>query len=119
MADKPVRTDKASAVAALTGGAVYSKHSGFTLETMTLEQLGRAAQVRVTADQTAIIGGYGSADAVAGLEDQDALSGSGEVGGAGESVVAGADDDGVPGFCGQLGDGGGEPQLAEDGGGRR
>ena len=46
--------------AAITGGAVYSRHSGFTLETMTAEQLGRAAQVRVTADRTAIIGGGGS-----------------------------------------------------------
>ena len=42
---------------------VYSKHSGFTLETMTVDQLGRARQVRVTADRTAIIGGAGSADA--------------------------------------------------------
>ena len=41
---------------------MYSKHSGFTLETMTIEQLGRAAQVRVNADRTAIIGGGGSRD---------------------------------------------------------
>ena len=27
----------------ITGGAVYSRHSGFTLETMTIDQLGRAA----------------------------------------------------------------------------
>src|SRR5215471_8153302 len=51
-------------IAAKTGGAVYSKHSGFTLETMTADQLGRASQVRVTADRTAIIGGAGSAEAV-------------------------------------------------------
>src|SRR5262249_38479443 len=38
--------------------------SGFTLETMTLDQLGRAAQVRVDADRTAIIGGGGSSDDV-------------------------------------------------------
>ena len=38
-----------------SGGAVFSKHSGFTLETMDIAQLGRAAQVRVTADRTAII----------------------------------------------------------------
>ena len=38
----------------------YSRHAGFTLETMTVEQLGRAAQVRVNADNTAIIGGAGS-----------------------------------------------------------
>jgi len=58
------RLHKLEDIAAITGGAVYSRHSGFTLETMTVEQLGRAAQVRVTADRTAIIGGAGSADAV-------------------------------------------------------
>ncbi|HEY6278846.1 MAG TPA: chaperonin GroEL [Streptosporangiaceae bacterium] len=58
------RLHKLEDIATLTGGAVCSKHAGFTLETMTLEQLGRAGQVRVTADRTAIIGGAGSADAV-------------------------------------------------------
>jgi len=58
------RLHKLEDIAALTGGAVYSRHSGFTLETMTVEQLGRARQVRVTADNTAIIGGGGSAEAV-------------------------------------------------------
>ncbi|HYZ51978.1 MAG TPA: chaperonin GroEL [Streptosporangiaceae bacterium] len=58
------RLHKLEDIAALTGGAVYSRHSGFTLETMTVEQLGRAAQVRVTADRTTIIGGGGSSDAV-------------------------------------------------------
>ncbi|MEN3306842.1 MAG: chaperonin GroEL [Micromonosporaceae bacterium] len=56
------RLHKLEDLAAITGGAVYSRHSGFTLETMTLRQLGRAAQVRVTADRTAIIGGGGSLD---------------------------------------------------------
>jgi chaperonin GroEL len=51
-------------IAAITGGAVYSRHSGFTLETMTIDQLGRAAQVRVNADRTAIIGGGGPPEAV-------------------------------------------------------
>ncbi|HEX4829465.1 MAG TPA: chaperonin GroEL [Trebonia sp.] len=54
------RLRKLEDIAALTGGAVYSRHSGFTLETMTVEQLGRARQVRVNADSTAIIGGAGS-----------------------------------------------------------
>jgi chaperonin GroEL len=54
------RLHKLEDIAAITGGAVYSRHSGFTLETMTTGQLGRAAQVRVTADRTAIIGGSGS-----------------------------------------------------------
>ncbi len=64
------RLHKLEDIAALTGGAVYSKHSGFTLETMTAEQLGRARQVRVTADQTTIIGGGGSAEAVEFRIDQ-------------------------------------------------
>jgi len=58
------RLHKLEDIAALTGGAVHSKHAGFSLETMTIEQLGRASQVRVTADSTTIIGGHGSRDAV-------------------------------------------------------
>ena len=54
------RLHKLEDIGAITGGAVYSRHSGFTLETMTADQLGRAAQVRVNADRTAIIGGGGS-----------------------------------------------------------
>jgi chaperonin GroEL len=58
------RLHKLEDIAALTGGEVLSRHSGFTLETMTIEQLGRAAQVRVNADRTAIIGGGGASDAI-------------------------------------------------------
>ena len=54
------RLHKLEDIAAITGGAVLSRHSGFTLETMTVSQLGRAAQVMVTADRTAILGGGGS-----------------------------------------------------------
>jgi len=53
------RLHKLEDIAAITGGTVYSRHSGFTLETMTIDQLGRAAQVRVNADRTAIIDGDG------------------------------------------------------------
>lgn len=59
------RLRKLEDIAAITGGTVLSKHSGSTLETITVEQLGRATQVRVTADRTAIIGGAGSTDAIA------------------------------------------------------
>ncbi len=55
------RLHKLEDIAAITGGAVYSRQSGFSLETMTLEQLGRAAQVRANADSHGIIGGRGSA----------------------------------------------------------
>ena len=58
------RLHKLEDIAALTGGAVYSKHAGFSLETMTTEHLGRARQVRVNADSTAIIGGSGSSEAI-------------------------------------------------------
>src|SRR6201996_6265759 len=58
------RLHKLEDIASLTGGAVLSKHSGFTLETMTVAQLGRAAQVRVTADNTTIINGAGTSEAI-------------------------------------------------------
>jgi chaperonin GroEL len=58
------RLRKLEDIATMTGGEVYSKHSGFTLETMKVSQLGRASQVRVNADRTAIIGGAGSPEAV-------------------------------------------------------
>ena len=51
------RLHKLEDIAAITGGTVYSRHSGLTLETMGLEHLGRAEQVRVTADSTTIVGG--------------------------------------------------------------
>ncbi|MGH3634948.1 MAG: chaperonin GroEL [Mycobacterium sp.] len=54
------RLHKLEDIAALTGGAVYSRHSGFTLETMTIDQLGRARQVRANAEHTTIIGGAGA-----------------------------------------------------------
>jgi chaperonin GroEL len=58
------RLHKLEDIAAVCGGAVFSKHSGLTLETMTTEHLGRASQVRVTADKTAIIGGSRSSEDV-------------------------------------------------------
>jgi chaperonin GroEL len=58
------RLRKLEDIATITGGEVFSKHSGFSLETMRIEQLGRARQIRVTADTTAIIGGAGNADAI-------------------------------------------------------
>jgi chaperonin GroEL len=58
------RLHKLEDIAAITGGAVYSKHSGFTLETMSIDQLGRCEQIRVTADRTTLIGGYGAPEDV-------------------------------------------------------
>lgn len=58
------RLNQLEDMAALTGGSVCSKHSGFSLETMTLPHLGRASQVRVTSEGTTVIGGQGSPDDV-------------------------------------------------------
>jgi chaperonin GroEL len=58
------RLRKLEDIATITGGSVHSKTSAFSLETITLDHLGRADQVRVNSERTAIIGGAGSADAV-------------------------------------------------------
>ncbi len=58
------RLRKLEDIATITGGDVLSKHSGFTLETITLAQLGRARQVRVNAERTAIIGGSGTQEEI-------------------------------------------------------
>ncbi len=59
------RLRKLEDLATTTGGTVLSKHSAAAIDTVTVEQLGRAAQVRVTADRTTIIGGAGSAEDIA------------------------------------------------------
>jgi chaperonin GroEL len=59
------RLRKLEDIAAITGGEVHSKTSSFSLETMTAAQLGRAGQVRVTAERTAIVGGAGNQEALA------------------------------------------------------
>ena len=58
------RLRKLEDIATITGGQVCSKHSGFSLETMTVEHLGRARQVRVNAERTAIIDGAGSSEQI-------------------------------------------------------
>ncbi len=58
------RLRKLEDIATITGGQVYSKHAGFSLENMTLAHLGRARQVRVTAERTTIIDGAGAAEGV-------------------------------------------------------
>ena len=58
------RLRKLEDIATITGGQVYSKHAGFSLENMTLAHLGRARQVRVTAERTTIIDGAGAPEGV-------------------------------------------------------
>jgi chaperonin GroEL len=59
------RLRKLEDLACITGGTVLSKHSGASIETLTVEQLGRAAQIRVTATRTTIVDGAGDAEAIA------------------------------------------------------
>ena len=46
-------------IAAVTGGTVISEELGFKLENATLSMLGRAERVRITKDETTIVGGKG------------------------------------------------------------
>jgi chaperonin GroEL len=54
------RLHKLEDLAAVVGGAVLSRQSGFSLETLTLGHLGRARQVRVTENSTTVVGGFGT-----------------------------------------------------------
>ncbi|HEX3813859.1 MAG TPA: chaperonin GroEL [Mycobacteriales bacterium] len=58
------RLHKLEDLAAVVGGAVLSRQSSFSMESMTLEHLGRARQVRVTENRTTIVGGAGGAAAI-------------------------------------------------------
>jgi chaperonin GroEL len=51
-------------LAILTGGTVLAEDTGKTLETMTLEDLGRARRVTVEKDRTTIVGGGGDKKAI-------------------------------------------------------
>ena len=52
-------------IAVLTGGAVIAEERGFTLETTTLEMLGKAEKVVVTKDNTTVVNGAGAPEAIA------------------------------------------------------
>ena len=51
-------------IAVLTGGMVISEERGFTLENATLDMLGLAEKVVVTKDNTTVVNGAGSAEAI-------------------------------------------------------
>jgi len=51
-------------IAIVTGGTVISEELGHKLENVTLDMLGRAEKVKVTKDDTTIIGGRGAEDAI-------------------------------------------------------
>ena len=51
-------------IATLTGGTVISADLGYELKDATLQMLGRARQVKVSKENTTIVGGYGDKDAI-------------------------------------------------------
>ena len=57
-------------IAILTGGTFITEDLGIKLENVALEQLGRAQRVTVTSDETTIVEGAGSAEAIKGRIDQ-------------------------------------------------
>lgn len=59
------RKDMLQDIAILTGGTVVSDDLGIDLKDVTMDQLGRAKSVKVTKDNTTIVDGEGSRDAIA------------------------------------------------------
>jgi chaperonin GroEL len=57
-------------LAVLTGGQVISESAGVSLQTATLELLGRARKIVVTKDETTIVDGRGDAEQIAGRASQ-------------------------------------------------
>ncbi|MBE0690376.1 MAG: chaperonin GroEL, partial [Anaerolineae bacterium] len=57
-------------IATLTGGLVISEETGRKLESVTLQDLGRAAKVVATKDETTIVDGAGEESAIKGRIDQ-------------------------------------------------
>jgi len=53
-------------IAVLTGGTVISEETGRKLETATIQDLGRAAKVVSTKDETTVVDGAGEEDAISG-----------------------------------------------------
>ncbi|MBQ7645653.1 MAG: chaperonin GroEL [Clostridia bacterium] len=51
-------------IAILTGGEVISEELGYELKSATMDMLGRAKQVKINKENTIIVGGAGSADAI-------------------------------------------------------
>ena len=57
-------------IAVLTGAKPIFKDLGIELESVKLSDLGRAKRVRITSDETVIVGGAGTKDAIEGRADQ-------------------------------------------------
>lgn len=59
------RTDMLKDICAVTGAKFISKEEGTTLDSLTMEDLGEAAQIEVSENLSSIIGGKGEAEAIA------------------------------------------------------
>lgn len=59
-----------SDIAVVTGGQVVSEEVGLKLENVTLEMLGQARQVRITKEDTTIVDGKGTSEAITGRINQ-------------------------------------------------
>ena len=57
-------------IAVLTGGTVISSDMGYELKEATMDMLGKARQVKVSKENTIIVDGAGSADAIKGRVNQ-------------------------------------------------
>ena len=57
-------------IAILTGGTVITSDLGLELNTATVDQLGRAAQVKISKDETIIVKGAGAKDQIAARVEQ-------------------------------------------------
>ncbi|MBP3581043.1 MAG: chaperonin GroEL [Clostridia bacterium] len=60
------RKEMLTDIATLTGGEVISSDLGLELKDTTLEQLGKARQVKINKENTIIVGGAGSSEAIKG-----------------------------------------------------
>ncbi len=60
------RKEMLTDIATLTGGEVISSDLGLELKDTTLEQLGKARQVKINKENTIIVGGAGNPDAIKG-----------------------------------------------------
>ena len=59
------RKDMLQDIAIVTGGTVIAEDRGFSLETATIELLGQAEKATITKDNTVIVGGAGTPEAIA------------------------------------------------------
>ena len=57
-------------IAIVTGGQVITEELGIKMESVTLDMLGSAHQVKITKEETVIVDGQGSADAIKGRINQ-------------------------------------------------